>query len=285
MKYLRLMRIKHYLKNFLIFLPLIFSGQIFEQYKLERVSVGFLCFSFISSVVYIVNDIQDVEKDKKHDVKKHRPIASGDVSIRNASVLACILMVISILLNVVVASRLMWSWVCIISYFAINFYYSIMHFKNKPLVDVVLLVAGFAIRVYYGSVISGVRISSSFYLVIISGAFFMGFGKRRNEKISHKETRDVLALYSKSFLDKGMYSCMTLAIVFYSLWCVEKDVTVTNKIDYLWTVPIFMIIMLRYSMIIEGDSDGDPVDVIFSDKALIGLIVLMGVVLLLFLYL
>ena len=285
MKYLKLMRVKHYLKNSLVFLPIIFSGELANKELLMKSVIGFFCFSLLASVIYIMNDIKDVEKDKNHPTKKKRPIASGEISIRNAIILAIFLFGISMVINYLVGRDIWFSWFCVGFYFIFNFSYSILNLKKIPLLDVVLLVFGFVFRMYYGSVLTGVAISSSLYLVVISSAFFMGFGKRRNELTGTAgETRDVLNVYNKEFLEKSMYSCMTLAIVFYSLWCVEKDKTVLSNIDFLWTVPIFIVIMLRYSMLIEGNSDGDPINVILADKVLIGLVILMATVLFLFLY-
>ena len=78
--YLKLMRVKHYIKNLLIFLPISFSGKLFFSYKLFVSFFGFISFSLISSIVYIFNDYKDIEKDKKHPVKKYRPLASGVIS-------------------------------------------------------------------------------------------------------------------------------------------------------------------------------------------------------------
>ena len=91
--YLKLMRVKHYLKNFLIFLPLVFSGNLFNCNYLFKSFIGFVIFSLTCSIIYVINDIRDVDKDKKHDKKKNRPIASGRVSIRNALLLAFIVLI------------------------------------------------------------------------------------------------------------------------------------------------------------------------------------------------
>ncbi len=120
--------------------------------------------------------------------------------------------------------------------------------------------------------------------MIVSGAFYMGFGKRRNELIKNNDsTREVLRYYNEAFLDKSMYSCMTLAVMFYSLWCLEqKQGAIKN---YLITVPILMIILFKYSLNIESlVEDGDPVEVILSDRVLVLLVLLLGSILGYFLY-
>ena len=154
-------------------------------------------------------------------------------------------------------------------YFALNILYS-LGLKNRPLIDVVILASGFIIRVIFGAALTNIPISGWLYLTIWTGAFYMGLGKRRNEiqkQGDEGETRPVLKYYTYSFLDKNMYVCVALSIVFYALWAVERD----NPL-FLWSVPIMMIILMKYSLDIEGNSDGDPIEVITHDKTLILLV-------------
>ena len=108
----------------------------------------------------------------------------------------------------------------------------------------------------------------------MAGSFYLGFGKRRNEIIKQGDkSRDVLKKYNKEFLDKFMYVCLILAIVFYSLWCI--DAATINRIGnnyMIWTIPLLLIIFMKYSLNVESDSFGDPVDVILNDKVLIALV-------------
>ena len=108
----------------------------------------------------------------------------------------------------------------------------------------------------------------------------MGLGKRRNELKKQTKTRDVLKYYNVNFLDKNMYVCVALSIVFYSLWTLEMP---NPQIS--WTIPIFIILLMCYSLDVEGDSDGDPVEVILHDKILIGLLVLYALFIFILLYL
>ena len=102
-KYLKLMRVKHYLKNFLIFLPIVFGQQLFDYNKVILCLLGFLSFCLVASCVYIINDIRDVEKDRKHPVKCKRPIASGEISEAKAKniliILYCIIIILQLLSN------------------------------------------------------------------------------------------------------------------------------------------------------------------------------------------
>jgi 4-hydroxybenzoate polyprenyltransferase len=280
------MRIQHWVKNGLIFMPLLFSGLLMYENYLLKTFVGMLSFCFLASFVYIVNDIQDVDKDRLHEKKRNRPIASGAITIRQAKIISTILLVIALILNLAIARVNIEAWLTLIAYFAINLLYSIGGWKNIPLLDVVILVIGFFLRVLYGAVLTDITISAWLYLVIISGAFYMGFGKRRNELNKVKEnTREVLKSYTLGYLDKNLNACMTLSIAFYALWCIEKNNTNIGKFNFLLTVPILMVIFFKYGLDIEGNSDGDPVDVILHDRVLIVLVTLFICVLGLMIYL
>lgn len=270
-EYMKLMRIKHYLKNVLIFLPLVFSGELLDIHNLTNCIVGFIIFSFTSSIVYIINDIKDIENDKKHPIKKKRPLPLGTVSKEEAIILALVLDVIAITLSIfVIGYERIIAIMLLLLYLAINVAYS-FGLKKKPIVDIVILVAGFLIRVLYGAVITDIELSNWLYLTVISGAFYMGLGKRRNEILKQGDkSREVLKCYTKDFLDKNMYVCVALCIVFYSLWCVDPTTLLkTGNNLLIWTVPVIMIILMKYSLDIEGDSYGDPVDVIVNDKILL----------------
>ncbi len=266
MKYLKLMRVKHYVKNLIVFCPLLFSGKMLNFSVFFHAVTGFLVFSLISSAVYIVNDICDVENDRLHPIKKNRPIANEDISIKNASILAIVCFVISMILQIILLNLI--STICILIYLILNYLYS-KKLKNKPLIDITILVSGFFIRMLYGAMITNITISTWLYLTVITGAFYMAFGKRRNElKSTGSETRDVLGLYNYEFLDKNMYVCMALLNTFYALWAANK------KTSFLVTVPIVLIISMKYSFNIERDGDGDPVSILLSDK----LILVLGMV-------
>lgn len=269
MKYLKLLRVKHYIKNFLILLPLIFNKSITNIDKLIMTMVGFISFCLISSSIYIINDINDVEKDRKHPVKKNRPIANGSISITKARVISIVLVILSlsiiIALNMLYKFNIVSSLGYLILYFGLNIIYS-LGLKDVPIVDISILASGFLIRVLFGGAISNVIVSSWLYLTIISMSFYLGLGKRRNELKKHKssKTRAVLKFYNRDFLDNNMYIFSAVSLVFYSLWAQSYN----NQL-LLWTIPIVMIIVMKYNLDIESsDSEGDPVNVLLHDKSI-----------------
>ena len=285
--YLKLMRVKHYLKNIIIFLPLIFSGKLFFSYKICATLFGFISFSLLSSVVYIINDYKDIEKDKKHPVKKFRPLASGIISKNDAVITIYILSIIVFLINIFLILPLAHNIYFIlleILYLFLNVLYS-FKLKDYPIIDIFILVSGFLIRLLFGGVINNIVISSWLFLTIMSLSFYMVLGKRRNELLKISSTsRNVLKKYTKSYLDSFMNIFLGLVIVFYSLWCIDP-ITINRLGDKaIYTVIFVIIILMKYSYDIEGDSLGDPVDVIYNDKSLFVLSLLFGIVILIIIY-
>lgn len=268
---LLLIRIKHYIKNVLIFLPLTFSGLYKQSDNILVVFLGFVLFSFVSSIVYVINDVCDIEKDKLHEVKKNRPLPSKKVSIKEAYLIIVILFIICLILTFIIYKMTSIFVACLpFLYVVINILYS-KWLKNIVLIDVFVLVIGFLIRLFFGSLLIDTFVSNYLYLTVMAGAFYLGFGKRRNEIMKNSDkSRKVLKYYNKDFLDKNMYVCLALTIVFYSMWA--TDPLVIYKINnnlLIWTIPILMIIFFEYSLVIESGSHGDPVEVVVHNKCIL----------------
>lgn len=283
--YLKLMRIRHYVKNLLVFAALACSGQFFHIEKLLPSIAAFAAFCMVSSAIYIINDIRDVEKDRNHPVKCNRPIAAGTVSIHGAWCLAAVLLALAILFNYLAFRAA--STVLLALYFALNLGYS-FGLKNIPILDVAILAAGFLLRILYGAFVTGISVSNWLYLTVIALAFYFAFGKRRNElrQLEGSETRQVLQAYPLGFLNKNMSMCLTLANVFYALWSMdEKTILLYNSKYLVFTVPIVLLITMKYSLDVEGESDGDPVEVLLHDKVLLTLCILYLAAMFLILYL
>ncbi len=283
--YIKEMRVHHYIKNLLVLVPLACSGQLFDLNKLLACAIGFVAFCAISSVIYTINDIRDKEKDRLHPTKRDRPIASGAVSVKQAWTLACALLLVAVFCN----SRVFYpvSSMLLLLYLCMNLAYS-FGMKSVPVLDVTILVAGFLVRVLYGACITEITVSNWLYMTVIALAFYFALGKRRNElkRVSGGETRNVLKRYPVSFLDKNMYMCLGLANAFYALWSMDEETTAHYHSNYLiFTVPIVLLITMKYSLDVEGESDGDPVEVLLHDKVLLVLCLLYFFVMFAILYL
>jgi len=274
-KYLKLIRVTHWLKNALIFLPLFFSGNLFDTKKIVLSVIAFVIFSLVASCVYIINDINDVEADRKHPVKKNRPLASGAVKIRTAICIVVLFLLITagLITYLYTKNNSIVIIILPIVYLILNILYS-TSWKHIPILDVAILVSGFVIRVIYGALTIGVELSNWLLLMVMFGAFYLVFGKRRNEIMKNGDSsRKVLKMYNKEFLDKNMYVFLALALVSYSLWCFDATTLERVGNNYLiWSVPIIVLIFLKYSLDVESNSFGDPIDVVTSDISLMGLI-------------
>lgn len=283
-KWLKELRVSHYVKNFLLFTPIFFGGSLFNGGRIGNLLTGFVCFCLGASAVYLINDIKDVEKDRQHPKKCTRPIAAGEISIRQAWIAAGTLLLLCaaiIWFGVEVSVRIP-AIMVFCTYLINNLFYSVFGMKKVPLLDVALLVLGFYLRVLMGAVLVQIEISSWLYLVIITGACYLAFGKRRNElKAVGNDGRDVLAGYTEQFLDKAMYSCMTMANIFFALWCTQDE----KEQKFIVLIPVLLLICFKYSMDIESnESDGDPMNVILHDKVLIGLGIIFVVLIFVLLY-
>jgi decaprenyl-phosphate phosphoribosyltransferase len=279
---LKLIRVKHWIKNFLVFFPLVFSGLLFNlDYFLDVIAV-FIMFSLVASSVYIINDIKDLEKDRLHEKKKHRPIATGAVSINTAYILIILLLLLTISSLVLIQFQGM-IIVILVSYLLMNVLYSI-YFKQIPLIELLVIVMGFLFRILIGGIVIDVEISSWLFLTVLSMSFFLAVGKRRNELIRlGDQTRGVLLHYPQAFLDKFLYLFLALTLVFYSLWTVFLEFDVNNNL-LIWTVPLVILITMRYSMILEGESLGDPTEMLFKDKWLFGAVLSYGFIMIMIFY-
>ena len=249
---LRLMRPRHYIKNLLILVSVTFDRNLFRPAVLAQALLGFGAFCLLASAVYVLNDIRDVEADRQHEIKRARPIASGAVDIPEAWGLAALLLAASLAVQLAAFGNRGNSLLLMLAYFAVNLGYS-LGLKHVPFLDIVLLVMGFVLRVVYGAAIVGSSTSAWVYLTVFALSFYLG------------ESGQL------------MYLCLTLAVTFYALWSADEEVAARYGTDKLiWTVPMVIIILMKYSADIESSSYGDPVDVISQDKVLLGLCVLFG---------
>lgn len=270
--YIKLIRVKHWIKNILVFSAVFFSGNIFNKSILINIAIAWAIFSMVSSIVYIINDINDIENDRKNPTKQNRPLASGRISVKNAKITVIVLFAITVFLSTVLyrLNNNIYTYIIPLAYLTVNIFYS-KGLKNLPIIDVVILVSGFVLRVIYGGVTTNIEVSKWLYMMVTFGSFFLAYGKRRNEIIKNgTKARSVLKYYNKDFLDKNMYVALTLAIASYSLWTIDKSTIqrVGNE-NLFWTIPLVMIIFQQYSLSIEGNSDGDPTEVLLSNKGLL----------------
>ncbi|MBR6308617.1 MAG: UbiA prenyltransferase family protein [Lachnospiraceae bacterium] len=271
------MRVKSWIKNLFVFFPVVFSLELFQTEVFIKACLLTLSFCLVSSAVYILNDINDVDKDRKHEVKKNRPIAAGIISMPAAWVTCIICVALGLGLSIYVSLT---AFIYVASYVVINIFYS-KWLKTVAVIDCFCIAAGFVLRVLAGGTIVSGGVSNWMFLTIVALSLFMAFGKRRGELQSYGtgDTRVVLEDYEINFLNGAVFMCAALAMVFYSLWSINQ------KSELVYTVPIVLFIMSRYLLLVfKGHSDADPTTLILSDKILLIVCFLCGLVMIGLLY-
>ena len=269
-----LFRVNHYIKNLLVFAPLLFTSGLSDLSKLALSFKAFIIFSLIASVIYVINDLFDIKFDKKHPQKrKLKPLASGKISISFAYFSIAILSIISIfillnnknLINV------------FLIYIIMNVFYSFF-LKFIPILDIFILSFNYILRVYAGSVIIDVPLSNWMAITIFAGAIFISALKRRQEIIIHgTSSRPVLKKYSINYLNKIADYSAILSIVFYCLYVIS----VNEKLVI--TIPLVLFGILRYSYLSESKNFSDsPIDEIIKDKQNLILVIIWLILILLF---
>lgn len=278
--YINLVRPKHWLKNILVFVPLLYAHNLTKPNLLFLTIQCFVSFCLISSVIYIINDIADVEKDRQHLVKCKRPIAAGQLSIKGAIAAAVILSVLGFFLSIFGFNSYL-TFIFIASYALLNFAYSFI-LKHQPLIDCFAIAAGFVLRIYAGAAASESPVSEWLFLTIVSVSLFMAFGKRRGEIIKVHDTnatRAVLSSYDVGFMNGIIFVCAGLSIVFYALWALS------NHALMIYTVPLIIYIVCKYLMIIhDKQAHGDPIGTILGNRGLLLALLIFGISSMMLLY-
>jgi len=287
---IRLLRPRQWIKNLAIFAAITFTGELFNVPIFLRVTAGFIILCFISSGIYIINDLFDIEKDKLHPFKKFRPLPHGDVSIPSAIFLSILLIVVG----------LFWSYLLSTAFFLTAMIYLILQFsysaflKHITVIDILALAGGYILRVYAGEFVSSYHISVWLLLTTISLSLFLAIGKRRSELtlVSQYSTsqinaiRKTLSHYSERLLDVYAAVFATSTFIAYSLFTFlenSRSFTITNDLlmpeflpSYLnrkWLmltiIPVVYGLMRYLQDIYEKHEGESPERVIISDKPLL----------------
>jgi len=286
---LRTMRPRQWTKNVLfVFLALVFDGQLLIVESFARVAAAAVLLVLMSGTVYIINDLVDVEKDRQHPRKKFRPIPAGELPMPLALVAAVILPVITL---VAAASFSLPLAAVLLIYLLIQIAYS-FHLKHQPILDVLVIMAGFLLRVIAGVVVIQVEnFSPWLYACTALLALFLIVGKRRQELIALGEraalTRPIFRHYNLSLLDEMLRFVITSTFLTYLLYTIEVNITPVEDVNLgLLTVPPVLYGLLRYMYLIHIHGEGAaPEEVLLTDRPLQIAIVIWIVIVFTILYL
>lgn len=269
----KLIRPKQWIKNFFVFAPLLFSRHIFHLEYLIPSIAAFIIFSLASSAVYIINDIMDVESDRVHPKKKYRPIASGEVNVKQALIFLIILVII--IIGGLIFQRPVFSFV-IVLYLITNLLYS-LKIKSIVLLDVFFISFGFMLRVLGGAAAIGVSVSSWMILTTIFISLFLAISKRRSElsqsvnKENIDKQRKVLKEYSVEFADQINTIAAAGTIISYALYTVsERTVYTFGTEKLIYTTPFVIYGIFRYMYLMHQKNLGEsPTSIVTKDIPII----------------
>lgn len=280
------MRPRQWTKNVFVFAALVFDRQLTKIASLERTLAAFVIFCLLSSSVYIMNDLLDVEADRHHPIKKNRPIAAGNLPISVAIIAAIVLIVISFTAAFLLSTEL---GIIVGMYFLVNLAYSIW-LKHIPLIDVMIIAFGFVLRVVAGvSVIQVERFSPWLYIVMSLLALYIGFGKRRAEMTvltneSNSSHRKVLDGYTLALIDQLLTIVSSCTLIAYSFYTFSAPNLPENHVMML-TIPFVLYGIFRYLFLIQvKNKGGEPEELLLKDRPLQATVLLWAITVLVIFY-
>lgn len=274
----RALRPVQWVKNVFVLAPLVFAEHLLEPDLLLRAGISFLAFCCAASSIYLVNDLRDREEDRRHPLKKNRPIASGALAVPIAIAASVALAAAAVGASLYLGTQFT---ICLAVYLAINLLYSSV-LKKIVILDVMAVSSGYVLRVMAGAAAIDVQVSKWLLLCSIFLALLLIFSKRRHEIVLLGETaaehRAVLGHYSAAFLDQMINVVTASTVVSYALYAVDDHTVEKFGSDALvYTLPLVLYGIFRYLYLIYQRTDlQDPTVTLMKDPALIVNVLLWG---------
>lgn len=270
---LKLIRPKQWIKNVFVLVPLIFSKTFTDPEAVIKALLALVCFIAASSAIYILNDIIDIEKDKLHETKKLRPLASGSIKKGTAAVFMVILLTGSLAASFFIHPSVV---PCVAGYAMLNILYTLV-LKKIAILDIMIISFGFVLRVISGAAAIQVYISSWVLLCTFFIALCLAAGKRKSEKAVLQENsvkhRKVLSSYTDDFLKSLIQISITGTAITYSLYTIlEYD----NQLPMITILFVFFGLFRYMQLILEEQEGRLPEEIILSDRLLLASILLFG---------
>jgi len=266
--FIKLMRVKQWVKNLFLFIPVFFAGEFFQPEKMSALVIGFFSFSLVSSAIYILNDYRDIEEDRLHAEKRYRPLASGAVSKPMGLTLMIILMLTGLGLSLLLPK---WFSIILLIYITLNIAYS-MGLKKISILDLIIVSFGFILRVTAGGIIGDVFITHWLIVMIFLLSLFIVIAKRRDDILefvdSGKVLRKSIQKYNLQFVDSLLTMISGIIIVAYIMYTISPDVESRFDTQYLYVTSLFVTAgLIRYLQItlVENNS-GSPVKLLYGDR-------------------
>jgi decaprenyl-phosphate phosphoribosyltransferase len=270
MALVKAVRPRQWVKNVLVLAAPVAAGEVFVRSTAIGVVVAFAAFCLAASGIYLINDVRDVEDDRRHPKKRHRPIAAGTLPIPVAVAVGAVLLVVAPVLAALVESTGD-LWVVVVVYEAVQLAYCLW-LKHQPVIDLAVVSSGFLLRAIAGGVACGLPLSQWFLLVAAFGSLFMVAGKRYSEKRLHAVqglgvTRRNLEEYSEQYLRFVWALAAALVVMSYSLWAFQLGDELGSLLPAVSIAP-FLIGVLRYAVDVDAGKAGAPEEIVLGDRVL-----------------
>ena len=269
-KFIALLRPHQWLKNIFVFLPLFFDKKLLHIDYLVNAIWAFAAFSLAASAIYCLNDIMDIEADKRHPKKRLRPLASGKITKAQAYVIMVILILASLAIaGIAFESKNLLAIIAI--YIVLNIGYCI-RLKHIAIVDVFIIASGFCLRVAAGGVATDIWISQWIVLQTFLLALFLAFAKRRDDVIifnrDGSKARKNINRYNLEFLNNAIAIVATMTMMCYIMWCVSEEVIARMGTNQLYITAVFALMgVMRYLQITMVDNkSGSPTKIMLKDR-------------------
>lgn len=274
--YIKLLRPKDWAKNSFLFLPLFFGGRLFDITLLGEVFIGVVCFCFVASSIYILNDYRDIEDDKKHPEKSKRPMASGKVNKNTAFDIGVALLLSGMVIAWFIGDKFFF---VLTIYFLLNLGYS-FGLKKIPILDIFIIAIGFVLRVKGGAVIAVVGLSEWLTIMVFLLALFMAFAKRRDDVLlrmkSGVEMRSSISGYNLEFINVALSFLCAVIVVAYLMYTMSEEVTTRLGTHRIYYTCLFVLAgLFRYLQLIFVQRDSEsPVKILYRDRFIQATIIL-----------
>jgi 4-hydroxybenzoate polyprenyltransferase len=264
------LRLSHWTKNLFLFLPLFFSGHVGHIDALLLCMSGFLAFGLSASGIYIINDLKDVEEDRLHPIKKHRPFASRQISVNLGVGMAIMLLGSGLVIAAVLNPLFLY---VLLGYIAMNLAYS-MGMKHLPIIDVSMIATGFVLRVVSGGVLAEVAVSHWIIVMTFLLALFLGLAKRRDDLVIYRDSGKVMRKsmegYNLEFINAAMTLMAGVIVVAYLMYTLSDEVILRMGTEHLYLTGLFVIMgLMRYLQItLVFERSGNPTQILLRDRTI-----------------
>ena len=267
-----LLRPQQWLKNGFIFIPLFFDHKLMDWYCLCSAILAFFAYSFAASAIYCLNDLIDVDADRKHPKKCKRPIAAGVISKAQALLLVALCLGVAFAIASMLEGNAQWKVIGILGvYIVMNIAYC-LKLKQMAIVDVFIIAVGFVLRIFVGGFATGVVLSQWIVLMTFLLALFLAFAKRRDDVVIYEDTgvlaRKNVNRYNLPFMNQVIGVVSSITMVCYIMYTVDPEVIARMGSRYVYLTSVFVLAgIIRYLQLTIVDvKSGSPTKVLMKDR-------------------